>query len=162
MNTKTSLTEQEKMEQWFTKIFSTNSSFYRQGIIPMMDPHFVACNHEDMSVTLSFRGMDWQLNPEDIIHGGVLVTAMDTAFGALSHYISKLKMVTTVSINTTFLKPVLVGDELLVTAKAISLGRTLVSLTAEAVLVRTGKRAVSATSTFMILDKEYDSSMLIK
>lgn len=160
MKSNTDVTEQEKMEQWFTNIFRPNSSFYRQGIIPMMDPHFVSCDYENMSVTLSFHGMEWQLNPEDIIHGGVLVTAMDTAFGALSHYISKLKMVTTVSINTTFLKPVLVGDELLVTAKAISLGRTLVSLTAEGVLTRTGKRAISSTSTFMILNKEYDFSMV--
>jgi len=156
------LTEQEKMEQFFKKIFSPTSSFYRQGIIPMMDPHFVSCDHENTSLTLSFRGMDWQLNPEDIIHGGILVTAMDTTLGSLCHYIAKLKMVTTVSINTTFLKPVLVGDELFITAKVISLGRTLVSLTAEGVLHRTGKCAISASSTFMILTKEYDFSKVME
>ena len=48
------------------------------------------------------------------MHGGLISTVFDGTFGALCHYWGKQRFITTVSLSTTFLKPVLPGDTLVV------------------------------------------------
>lgn len=146
---------QENMEAWFQKTISKDSKLYQNGIIPMMEPKFVACNYAEKSLTISFDIKEWQMNPENILHGGMIITAFDTAFGVLSHYFAKQRMITTVTISTTFLKPVLLHDKLIIKVFANSIGRTLVSLTGEARVERNQILSATSNTTFMILDKEF-------
>lgn len=146
---------QENMETWFQKTISTDSKLYQNGIIPMMEPKFVHCSYAEKSLTISMDVQEWQMNPENILHGGIIVTAFDTAFGVLTHYFAKQRMITTVTISTTFLKPVLLQDQLLIKVYAKSIGRTLVSLTGEARVKRNDILTATANTTFMILDKEF-------
>ena len=60
---------------------------------------------------MAYRAQEWELNPENIMHGGIISTALDTSMGFLAHYYTHLSAptVVTVTMNVTFLKPVLAG-----------------------------------------------------
>jgi len=151
---------QEGMEQWIRMSLGANSSIYRGGIIPMMKPKFERCSYQDRTAVISFQAQQWELNPENIMHGGLTVTAMDTSFGILCHYYARQKMITTVTIATTFLKPVDLDDTMEIAVKVTSLGRTLVSMTAEVYLVnKQNLLAATGNTTFMILNKEFLSPL---
>ncbi len=151
---------QEGMERWMKDSLGDHSSIYRGGIIPMMKPTFERCSYQDRKATISFQVEKWELNPENIMHGGLIVTAMDTSFGMLCHYYARQKMITTVTISTTFLKPVDYKDKMEITTYATSIGRTLVSLTAEVHLVnKNNLLAATGNTTFMILNKEFPTPL---
>lgn len=151
--------EQKRMEEWFIRMFGENSELYTRGIIPMMKPKFVSCSYENKELVVCFKAEEWQLNPENSMHGGLIVTAFDTVFGVLTHFYAKQKYVTTITIATTFLKPTLLNDTLFIRASITSLGRTLVSITAEGRLDRENILAATTSSTFMILDKQFDINL---
>ena len=145
---------QEHMEAWFTTINDgTYPMLQAGGIVASIEPEFVSCSYEEKTLTLAFRAKDWELNPEHGLHGGILVTYLDTVFGFLCHYLAEQREVCTVSINTSFLKPILLDDRVLCTAKVNSLGRTIVSMTGEARLERKNMLAGTANTTFMMINK---------
>ena len=149
-----SCNSQQDMERflcWYLKGFNRESG----DIYSLLHPHFLRCDYAQKSLTVFFNVKDWALNPEGTMHGGLISTVFDGTFGALCHYWGKQRFITTVSLSTTFLKPVLSGDTLVVTAKATSIGRTLMSMTAEGT-TRGGERlAATSFTTFMFLDKEF-------
>lgn len=147
-----SMTTQQQMEESIQMILKERANQKEgQRIVSMMNPSFSGCNPEEKSLTLAYQVEEWQLNPHHIMHGGLITTAIDTTFGTLTHYLSPNRIITTVDISISFLKPVPLHDTLLVTATANSVGRTLVSLTARATLKNSGLLAATGTSTFMIL-----------
>lgn len=143
----------KEMENCINDIIDKNKKNPR--IIQMMAPGFEKCNSIEKTLTLSFSIMKWQLNPGGIMHGGLITTAFDTAFGTLTHFYAKEKAITTVDISTSFLKPIPFEDTLYVTVKINSLGKTIVSLTGEAHLKSTKILAATGASTFMILNKDW-------
>lgn len=149
---------QEGMEHWIKTTLGPNSRLYQGGVVPMLKPKFERCDYEKKSVTVSYEVVEWELNPEGDMHGGLIVTAIDTAFGILSHYFARQKMVTTVTISTTFLKRIALHDKFEVTVTATSIGRTLISLIAEArICNRDHLLAATGNTTFMILNHEFNA-----
>ena len=141
-----SCNSQQDMERflcWYLKGFNRESG----DIYSLLHPHFLRCDYAQKSLTVFFNVKDWALNPEGTMHGGLISTVFDGTFGA--------RFITTVSLSTTFLKPVLPGDTLVVTAKATSIGRTLMSMTAEGTTHDGERLAATAFTTFMFLDKEF-------
>lgn len=150
---------QQDMEKWMEKSFGTNSKLYTKGIIAQLNPSFICCDFENNSLTLEFTAEPWAANPEGILHGGILVTAFDTTFGALCHYYAKQNMINTVEISTSFLKPVPLNSKYQITAKANHVGRTLTSMTAEARLVQSNTLLATASTTFIKLHKEFSQKL---
>lgn len=151
------LHNQKEMEEKIKYSLERNSKIHSIGVIPLLKPQFIGCNYEERTLTIAFDVEEWELNPEMTMHGGLITTAFDTVFGLMSHYFADKHFVTTVSIGVTFLKPILLHDKLIITVKTTSRGRTLISLTAEGYLERENLLAATATTTFMILNKEFDS-----
>ena len=141
---------QQDMEIWLQKCLETDSYILKQGIIKQMNPSFVTCSYEQKTLTIQFVVQDWQLNPQGILHGGILVTAFDTAFGLLCHYYAKQNMINTIEINTTFLKPVPGNCKYNITVKANHVGKTITSMTAQA-LSETNVLLATASSSFIRL-----------
>lgn len=146
---------QENMEYWMTKSFGPDSHLYTKGIIAALKPKFIACDYENSTLTLEYIAEDFFANPEGILHGGILVTAFDTTFGALCHYYAKQNMINTIDISTAFLKPIPLQSQYRITAKANHIGRTITSMTAKAYIVETDVLAATASTTFMKLQKEF-------
>lgn len=66
----------------------------------------------------------------------------------------------TISLDVKFIRPVKVGDRMLVTAKAVATGRRITQLTCEAYSEQTGKLVASGASVYMNVDttKEHQNS----
>ena len=82
------------------------------------------------------------------MHGGLIATAIDSTCGILVRYLSGTLRTPTVSMTINYLATVPVGERLLVTARAVKVGRSLVNLCAEAVLESSKKTAATATAVF--------------
>ena len=114
----------------------------------MMKKSFVACSEKEQWITLSYEVEEWEQNPIGTMHGGLIATAIDSTCGILVRYLSGTLRTPTVSMTINYLATVPVGERLLVTARAVKVGRSLVNLCAEAVLESSKKTAATATAVF--------------
>ena len=140
---------QQKMRDDIENIVKTHFDDKENLLLNMLNPVFVDCDYKKRSVTIKYKAEKWNMNTGGSMHGGIIATAFDNCFGMLAHYLSG-KVVTTVDINVRFLKPVLLGDDLVITAKADHGGRTLISLSAEA-FSRGNVKTAAASATFMVI-----------
>ena len=142
---------QAHMEEFFHAAMQPDSQLKHHGVIPRMDPVFKACDYEKGMLDVAYEVQAWELNPEDVIHGGMISTALDTTMGVLSHYYTQnnAPTVVTVTMNVSFLKPIVLGDTFHIKAQLDSIGRTLATVKAEVRLERDDTLACIATATFM-------------
>ena len=145
---------QEGMEEWFRVMLNPASAIQQKGVIPRMEPHFIGCDFEKGTAELAFTVKEWELNPQDMIHGGITNTVFDTSIGLLSHYYTQPNLLTTVVLTTSFIKPILLGDTFHVYSQLENLGGTLVSGRGEIRLERDNILAATATATFKIMHKK--------
>lgn len=150
---------QENMEAWMSEALLPTSTLYQGGVIPSLKGRYVNCSLEEGWVEVAFDVLEWELNPEGGLHGGIIAAQFDTAFGLLTHYYAKQNMITTVQLAVNYLKPILPGDCIHYRIKANSRGRTLVSVTGEAFLEREHILAATGSGTFMILNKVFDRTI---
>ncbi len=142
---------QAHMEQWLRTMTSPASPIPAHGVIPKLKPAFVACGFEEGTLEMAYPVLDWELNSQGILHGGVLSTALDTSLGMLCHYYTYPHVLTTVTMHATFLKPIPPGDSFHIHAKLVSFGGTLATVTGEVVLEREKTLAAACTATFKVL-----------
>ncbi len=88
-------------------------------------------------------------------HGVVQIT-----LGLLCHYYTKPHVVTTVSLNTTYHKPIFLGDSFHIKAKFEFQGRSLCNITGEAWIKNKTVLAASSSAVFKVL-KEVQNNPLI-
>ena len=143
---------QEHMEAYYRSSMEPGSLLLHQGVIPKMEPRFISCDFEKGSAVIAYTVMEWELNPMDLIHGGMTSTALDTAMGMMAHYYMQ-KTVVTVTMNVSFLKPIHMGDTFHIHTQLESLGRTLATLKAELRLEQDNQLAGLCTATFMGIDQ---------
>lgn len=151
---------QEDMELWFRQVTSPGSRLLGHGVVPKIQPKFVSCSLEEKSVTLSFDVLEWELNPQNVIHGGIIATAFDTVLGLLCHYFTKPQVVITVNLNTTYHKPIFMGTTFHIKAKLEFQGRSLCNITGEAWTQNNSVLAASSTAVFKAL-REVQNNPLI-
>ncbi len=116
----------------------------------MMKKNLLSCSEEEAEVTLAYEVEDWELNPNGVMHGGLIGTAIDTACGMVTRYVSENLLASTVSLHVDYLRPVPGGDRLLVTARLVRLGGHVANLRAEARRESDGKPAALATAVFYL------------
>ncbi len=148
---------QENMEAWLSQLKDPAFPLVKDTLLHFVEPQFVSCNFAERTAEFAFAVKDWQLNPAKGLHGGILVTGFDISFGLLSHYFAKQHVVSTISINTTFLKPVEPTDIVHYKVCMNHLGQTLYQMTAQAILEREQILAATASATFMKLHQTYPS-----
>lgn len=140
-------TLQNNMENKVRAIVSSHFNDNENQLLNMLNPQFISCNYEEKSIVVKYKAEKWNMNTGGTMHGGIISTAFDNCFGILAHHLSE-KVVTTVDINVRFLKPIFLDEEVFIKAKADMKGRTLISLSAEAVVEGRGVVAC-ASATFM-------------
>lgn len=152
------VSSQENMEQWLSQLGHPDNPISNKGVLARLHPRFVSCDYEKREACIAFEAIEWELNPGGSLHGGILMTFFDVSFGVVCHYYTKQHRIATVNLGTTFLKPVLLGDTVHCHIRITHLGRTVMSMTAEAHVNRNGRDilAGTATATFMKLDKQLD------
>lgn len=152
------LKSKEEMDYLLKKNLKLILGNNKKRVENMMAVEFIGFSDDRKSLTLSFPVLEWELNPLGIMHGGIITAAFDNTYGSYTHCIAENKFITTVNISTSFLKPVNLDDSLIITVKANSIGKTIISMTGEGYLKSSGILAATSSATFMILDREFDFS----
>lgn len=141
------LLKQENLEKSISEIIA----YIQKGperANTMMNPRLAACSEKEQTVTIEFPVLEWQLNPGDTMHGGIIATAFDIALGIFAHYLNHYKSTVTVNISLNYIKPVPMGDSILITAKVTSLGERIITLSGECRLKSSGMLTNTALATF--------------
>ena len=119
-------------------------------IIGLMHIKYVDCCGAQKSLTMGFPVEDWELNPGNTMHGGMIATAVDSVMGLASHYFSDCLFTPTISMDINYIKPVFAGDVLEVTAQVVHSGRRVCFVKAEGRRRSDGKTAVTAQGSYMV------------
>lgn len=84
------------------------------------------------SLTIGFPVLESYLNPARTMQGGFITAAFDNVFGPLCYSVTGTPKTTTVDINTSYHRPIMEGDELIITATVKAQGKTKIHMLAEA------------------------------
>ena len=122
------------MEEWFLRAVARHQSVGQEnGVIAKMRPQFIRCDFLAGESVMTYDVLDWELNPQNMIHGGITSTGFDTSLGMLAHYYAYPYVLTTVNLSVSFLRPIRLGDGMVYHSKIKSFGRSLVTLTVKCI-----------------------------
>ncbi|MDR1247477.1 MAG: PaaI family thioesterase [Clostridiales Family XIII bacterium] len=141
-------TTQEKMENDLSKLFAQLNG--NQGVATVMKPDFVACDLNEMTVTVECPVREWQTNPYKTMHGGYIASAFDETAGIFATYMSGMKSLVTANLSVNYLKPIMINDSILITAKATSVGKRIITVTGECRSKSGGSLTGTAQMTFAV------------
>lgn len=139
---KNDLTSQEGMERAFAGYFADVRKNCDGTFNAMLDASLESCDYEGKSLTLRMELKGWMTNPGGILHGGVSASAVDLTMGLLCRYYGGGVMTPTVSMEVSYLKPGVIGGQLLIRADLTSCGLNLCHATARAWMEDTPDRTV--------------------
>lgn len=114
----------------------------------LMKPEFVECSYENKTITVEFPVMEWEQNRAGVMHGGMIGAAFDFAMGLLTRYFSGQDFAPSILLETTFIRPIPIGDTLVIQAKTNLSGRKLTHLYGEAFVKSSDKLAATATASY--------------
>ncbi|MGX8773462.1 MAG: PaaI family thioesterase [Bacillota bacterium] len=151
---KTELTGQEALEAHAREALYKNNVVQKDTMNGLMKSEWGGCSYEDRTLTYEFPVQQWQANRVGNMHGGAICTAFDLTIAALARFYARENFAPTINLDVNYVRPVAMGDKLVVTAKATSTGRRITQLTAEAYIKSSGKLAATASSIYMNVDTE--------
>ena len=113
----------------------------------MMDPHYVAADYYEGSITVKYFSKEWEMNRVGIMHGGIISTMLDHTAGAAAYNFMG-HWCPTLDVDVKFISQVCLGDELTCVGKVIHCGERFI--TAEAVLTNdtNGRLVATGLMTF--------------
>ena len=147
---------QARMEAHLRKTMYENNTLQENLINGIMKCTEGNCSFEERSMTFLFPVQQWQANRVGNLHGGMICTAFDMTIAALARFYARENFAPTVSLDVKYIRPVMVGDVLEVTARATATGRRITQLVAEARSRETGKLAATAASVYMNVDTDQE------
>lgn len=96
----------------------------------MIKPRLLDCDCDSMSSVIAFPGQDWEINPNLVIHGGIIATMMDTAMGiTLIGFVESLTP--TISLQVSYLRPCPADGLIAVRSHITMLGGSVIHARAE-------------------------------
>ncbi|MCD8016289.1 MAG: PaaI family thioesterase [Oscillospiraceae bacterium] len=95
------------------------------GFCMKLHPEIVSCDPDALRLTFAYEIEPWQLNPNGIVHGGVLSAMLDTNMGYLVVALTRIPTAT-ISQTTNFLRPAPPGKRLIAEASLDKRGRHIV------------------------------------
>ena len=101
------------------------------GVCAQLLPTPVSWDGENMELTMTFLTDEGVANPVGWVHGGMIATMFDNGMGVLAGCFAQGAFTPTVTLNLEYLRPVPVGQQLLLHAKIIKLGRNLIHMRGE-------------------------------
>ena len=145
---------QKMMEAHVEKTLHENNVVQKDLLNGMMKCADAGCSYEEGCLSFTFPIQEWQANRVGNLHGGIICTAFDITIAALARFYAGENFAPTVSLDVKYVRPAMVGDELIVTARAIQTGRRISQLTAKAVSRDSGKLVATASSVYLNVDTQ--------
>lgn len=90
----------EKIE----KLLSDGAEKRKNTVAGMIEPQLLGCDCAGMSTLVGFRAKPWEVNPNGVIHGGIIATMMDTAMGITTIAITDT-LTPTIDLHISYLRP---------------------------------------------------------
>ena len=90
-----------------------------------MQPRLVECDEGAKSLVFAFDTKPWMRNPGGMLHGGVVAEAISMTVNALAWYYAGKKHNPAISLQLSYPRPAIVGEELYVRATAIHAGKNM-------------------------------------
>lgn len=149
---------QARLEAYVERTLYENNVRQKDSVNGMMRSQKAGCSYEDRTLTFAFPIQSWQVNRAGMLHGGIMCTAFDLTIAAPARFCAGENFAPTISLDVRYIRPVKVGETLLVTARATSEGRRVTQLTAEAHIRETGKLAATAASVYLNVDTSKEMS----
>lgn len=100
-------------------------------IAGMIKPVVLSCDDEKMCATLGFPCMEWETNPNGVIHGGIMATMIDTAIGLTTIAVTET-LTPTINLQISYLRPCPADGMVAVRAYITMLGGSVIHTRAEA------------------------------
>ena len=144
--------EEEREQEYMERIFRTvceNGLEEKKSVNDMLAPEFHSCSREEGMLCLRLTPQDWQTNPNGTLHGGIIATAFDMAFGMLARYYAGSEKTVTMELNVNYMRAVPLEETYLVRVRASKAGRRVKFFRGELILEKSGKLAAEAASLFM-------------
>ena len=88
-------------------------------------PQLVDCDPDEGWLELKYTVADWMMNLRGSVHGGAVSALFDNAMGGLAWCVAGGNPCPTVTLQTSYLRPLTVGTVVHVRATLLSGGRTL-------------------------------------
>jgi uncharacterized protein (TIGR00369 family) len=128
--------------------FSQLTSQFPAATLPpncsvLMKGEYVGYESRSM-LKIAFPVLEEYLNPMKTMQGGIITAAFDNVFGPLS-YLAARTPCTTLDLHTNYIRSILAGDTLTVTARVVSRGISAMHLSGEAVNAK-GKLVATCSS----------------
>ncbi len=142
-------TEQAYMERIVRAVVEAPPAGEKPWFTELMAPAFRSCDAEAVALCLEFMPLDWQTNPNGILHGGIISTAIDITFGILTRYCVRTSKTVTMSLTVNYMRSIPMEHPYYVRATANKVGRRVKNLYAEVIDSVTGRQAADATALFM-------------
>lgn len=119
-------------------------------IAGMIKPTLLEVGDDGMSATLGFPCMEWEQNPNGVIHGGIIATMIDTAIGLTTIAVTQT-LTPTISLQISYLRPCPSDGTVAVRAHITMLGGSIIHTRAEVFDTRTPDTLVAtAEGTFRL------------
>lgn len=143
------MSSQEKMGEYIEKTLYENNIEQKDSINGLMKSQIEVYSFEEQFMTFRFPMMPWQVNRAGFLQGGLVAVAFDMVVSAVARFFTETHYIPTVSLDINYLKPVNIGDDLLVTAKVISLGKRISHYTLEGKSAKTGKIVATGSAIYL-------------
>lgn len=141
--------DQEYMERILQEVIRQPSEEGHSWLGELIRPEFGGCSAAENSCTLIFRPISWQVNPNGNLHGGMISTAFDIAFGMLVRFMIRNSQTVTVELDVHYIRGIPMDHSYRVNASARKTGRRVRFMRAELIDEVTGKLAADASAVFM-------------
>lgn len=151
-NTGKKINNQKRMETYLEKTMIENNVNQKETVNGMMQSQNMGCSYEDLSLSLGFPVLPWQANRGGMMHGGIICTAFDITAAALARFCAGENYAPTITLDVKYIRPVQLGDVLIITAKATAAGKRITQLTCEAISKDSGKLVATAASVYLNAD----------
>ena len=144
--------QQKQMEEYLEKTMRENNINQKDTVNGMMQSVNMGCSYRDKSISLGFPILAWQANRAGMVHGGVICTAFDITAAAVARFCAGENYAPTISLDVKYIRPVQLGDTMVVTARAVSAGRRITQIVCQAESRDTGKLVATAATVYMNAD----------
>ena len=97
-----------------------------------MKMRYEECSFENKTLTISCMVEEYMRNPAGVMHGGAAAGALDISMGCLSFYCSGEYLTPTISMQTSYERPIPTGKRLFLQSTCLSCGKSMAYMTAKA------------------------------
>ena len=96
-----------------------------------LNPQLISCDAETLRAVSAFKTCDWMRNPQKFVHGGLVGAMFDTVMGYLAIAATDCFATPTITMETSYLRPVPINDTLIISCTLDFSGKKLGHVTAK-------------------------------